>query len=323
MKQSGIEVESTVENEHVIEAWRLSKDFGRTKAVRSVSLAIGYGEIFGFFGPNGAGKTTTIRLLCGLTAPTSGSAVVCGHDIGREPTRVRRDLGILPEEVNYYEKMTALKYLKFFAKMAGYSGRSARDRISHVMDISEISGFAKKPISKLSHGQRQKISVARTLLSDVPVMFLDEPFSGIDIIHRKALREYLRDYVSAGNTVFFTSHNLIEAEYIVDRFAFIDAGEILTVGAARELKDRYLLPSYAVRVSNPKKAKRVLERRLRTKDCRIKGDELLITLGSRKDVPRISVILGRAGISLIEMRQVGTMEEVFLSMRKQRRERNG
>ena len=302
----------------VIEAWQLSKNFGSTKAVRSVSFKVKRGEVFGIFGPNGAGKTTTIRLLCGQTAPSSGSAVVCGADITREPTRVRQNLAILPEEVNFYEKMTPLKYLRFFSGMAGHGSGSARVRIDKVTRIAEISGFLRKPISNLSHGQRQKLSIARTLLSDVPVMFLDEPFSGIDIIHRKALREYLGKYVDRGNTVFFTSHNLIEAEHIVDRFAFIDGGKILTIGSARELRDKFLLPSYALRVGEPSRARKMLSKNLATTECYVKRDEVWVTLKRRKDVQRIAIILGKAGIPLSEMRQVGTMEEVFLRMRSRK-----
>ena len=307
-----------MKEDSIIEAWQLSKDFGTTRAVSSASFKVGGGEIFGFFGPNGAGKTTTIRLLCGLTRPSSGSAMVCGHDIVREPVSVRTDLGILPEEVSYYERMSARKYLDFFARMAGHSRGRRKARLEEVMNLAEIGKFKDKPIAQLSHGQRQKISVARTFLSDVAVMFLDEPFAGIDIIHRKSLREYLMDYVDRGNTVFFTSHNLIEAEHIVDRFAFIDGGKILTVGKSRELRDRYLLPSYAIRVSDLRKARRVLSKKLRLKECSIKGDEIRLTLRSGGDVSRISVILGRAGIALVEMRQTGTMEEVFLSMRKRK-----
>lgn len=304
---------------NVIEAWNLTKHFGTTKAVRAASFKVKRGEVFGFFGPNGAGKTTTIRLLCGHTAPTSGSAVVCGVNVKEHPTSVRKNLSIMPEEVSYYEKMTPAKYLSFFAKMAGHSSSSGGRRLREVTDIAEIGGFKDKMISKLSGGQRQKITIARTLLGDSPVLFLDEPFKGIDIIHRKKLREYLRDYVGKGNTVFFTSHNLIEAEHIVDRFAFIDNGEILTVGTSRELRDKYLFPSYSLRVSHPKRAKRIIPRKLRVKECRIKGDDLLLTLKSKDDVEKVSVVLGRVGIAMLEMKQVGTMEEVFLRLRDKRR----
>jgi len=301
----------------VIEAQELGKNFGSVQAVKSVSFAVCKGEIFGFFGPNGAGKTTTIRLLCGLTKPTSGSATVYGHYIMHDSTGVRKHLAIAPEESVFYEKMTAGAYLRFFASMAGHTKQSAKVRVQMVENVCELSSLMNKRIAILSHGQRQKISLARTFLSNVPIMFLDEPFQGIDIIHRKTLREYLREYVKNGNTVFFTSHNLIEAEYIVDRFAFIDQGAILKIGSARELRDQYLLPRYSLRVSDPIRAQKVLSDGLSLDECIAKGDEVVITLRNREDVPRVSALLGTAGIALMEMRLLGTMEDVFLRIRQE------
>ncbi len=303
----------------IIEARGLTKHFRNVQAVKSVAFDVNKGEIFGFFGPNGAGKTTTIRLLCGLTAPTSGSATVCGLDVKTEPTRVRRQLGIVQEEEVFYEKMTPAAYLRFFARMAGHTTESARERMAMAVQVAEIGGFMDKRIATLSHGQRQKISIARALLSTGPVKFLDEPFQGIDIVHRKSLRAHFRTFVSEGNTVFFTSHNLIEAEAIVDRFAFIDKGMVLTIGTARELKERYLQPSYAIRSSDPPRAQKILAEGLATAGCTISGDEVHVTLKAASDVPKIAALLGSAGIALLEMRPMGTMEDVFLKMREEGR----
>jgi len=299
-----------------IEAKELSKDFGSTQAVKSVSFTVNKGEVFGFFGPNGAGKTTTIRLLCGLTKPSSGSAIVGGHNIMHDPTGVRRHLTITPEESIFYEKMKVGAYLKFFAGMAGHTSKSKQAKIEEVVKICELSDFVNKRIAVLSHGQRQKISLARTFLSDASIMFLDEPFQGIDIVHRKLLREYLRDYVKKGNTVFFTSHNLIEAEHIVDRFAFIDRGTLLKIGTARELRDQYLLPRFSIRVSDPVKAQRILSDGLQLDECIVKGDEVVVTLKNGEDVSKIGALLSTAGVAVLEMRLLGTMEEVFLKIQQ-------
>ncbi len=296
----------------VMEAHELSKVFGSLRAVDSVSFQVGRGEVFGFFGPNGAGKTTTIRLLCGLLPPTAGSAKVCGVDVARAPTRVRHNLAIMPEEITYYEKMTPAGYLNFFRRMAGAS----RESLDNAASVAEIHGFMSKRFAELSHGQRQKVSIARVLMSDAPIMFLDEPFQGIDIVHRRKLREHLRAFVGRGHTVFYTSHNLIEAEYIVDRFAFIDRGQILTIGTGRELRDKYLLPSYALRVSDLALAQRTLSEGLAVTECNVVGEELHVTLKDAADVPKVTTLLGGAGVALMEMRQLGTMEEVFLRMRQ-------
>lgn len=299
----------------VIEVQGLSKNFGSVRAVRSVSFEVRQGEVFGFFGPNGAGKSTSIRMLCGLTPPSSGQAIVAGYDVRRQPTELRSHLSIVPEDAAFYEKMTPERYLRFFSRMAGHTRESAADKIARIAEVAEVGDFLKKRIAELSHGQRQRVTLARALLSEVPILFMDEPFQGIDIVHRRALREYIRGFVSQANTVFFTSHNLIEAEHIVDRFAFIDKGTILKVGRARELRDRYLLPSYAIRTSDASKAQKVLSEGLATTECTVKQDEVHVTLKDATDVPKVAVLLGQAGIALIEMRQVGTMEEVFLRMR--------
>jgi len=302
----------------VIEVRNLSRTFGDVRAVRDASFKVYEGEVFGFFGPNGAGKTTTMRMLCGLLEPSSGDAVVAGYDVRASPTRVRRSLSIIQEEEAFYEKMTVRAYLRFFSKLAAASTGRPKERFHMAVESAEIDELLGKRLKNLSHGQRQKVTIARALLSDVPVMFMDEPFQGIDIIHRKTMRAYLRRFVEAGGTVFFTSHNLIEAEHIVDRFAFIDRGSIIMVGTARELRDRYLLPIFSLRVSDPLKAQQALTQGLDVTDCQLKGEEVVVTLANREDVPKVAVVLGGAGITLSEMRQLGTMEEVFLSFRRQK-----
>ena len=302
----------------VVEVRNLSKAFGDVRAVRSVSFKVYEGEVFGFFGPNGAGKTTTMRMLCGLLEPSSGDAVVAGYDVRSSPTRVRRSLSIIQEEEAFYEKMTVRAYLKFFVKLAAASTGRPKERFHMAVENAEIEELLGKRLKNLSHGQRQKVTIARALLSEVPIMFMDEPFQGIDIIHRKTMRAYLRRFVEAGGAVFFTSHNLIEAEHIVDRFAFIDKGQVIMVGTARELRDKYLLPMYSLRVSDPVRAQQVISQSLDVSECHVKGEEVVVTLVNREDVPKVTAVLGGAGIALTEMRQLGTMEEVFLSFRRRK-----
>jgi ABC-2 type transport system ATP-binding protein len=299
-----------------IRAERLGKSWGATRAVDDVSFSVRRGEIFGFFGPNGAGKSTTIRVLCGLTAATAGTATVWGVDVARSPTEVRRHLTIVPEETAFYEKMTPASYLAFFARLAGRSKEGAREAVGRAAAVAEVTGFLGTRIKDLSHGQRQRVILARAFLSDAPLMVLDEPFQGIDIVHRKALREHLRRFAAAGNTVFFTSHNLIEAEHVVDRFAFLDRGRLVMEGTARELREKYLLPSFALRVSVPARAAKALAEALPVRECTVQGEEVHVTLLDPKDVPRIAAVLGGAGVAVLEMRQLGTMEEVFLRARQ-------
>jgi ABC-type multidrug transport system ATPase subunit len=160
-------------------------------------------------------------------------------------------------------------------------------------------------------GQRQRVSLARVLMPDVPLIFLDEPFEGVDIIHRRKLREHFRDYVSEGNTVFFTSHNLIEAEYIVDRFAFIHQGKLIAVGTAEELKEKYLTPSFMLHVSDPQKARQILDDNLRLQSIKIVEGSVSVVLSRRSDSSQVAKLLVQEGVDLYEMKSVGTMEEVF------------
>ncbi|MGD9962678.1 MAG: ABC transporter ATP-binding protein, partial [Thermoplasmata archaeon] len=217
---------------HLIEANGLVKDFKTVRALNDVSLKVDRGEIFGFFGPNGAGKTTCIRVLCGLTRASFGDANVLGIDVTRHPVHVRDNVAILSEETRFYEEMTPRKYLNMFGKFMLMSRVERMRGMDLAIGLADLKSFADRRIAQLSQGQRQRVALARVLMADVPLMFLDEPFEGIDIMHRRRLREYLREYVSRGNTVFFTSHNLIEAEHIVDRFAFINRGKITAVGTA-------------------------------------------------------------------------------------------
>jgi len=295
----------------LIEASGISKDYASVRALDDVSFKVGRGEIFGFFGPNGAGKTTCIKVLCGLTSSDGGHAKVMEIDVQKHPIWVRENIAIMSEEQRFYEEMTPRKYLNAFSKLTCVKGNDRKGAINGVADLADIKGFVDRKIAHLSQGERQRVSLARVLMADCPLMFLDEPFEGIDIIHRRKLREHFRDYVRQGNSIFFTSHNLIEAEFIVDKFAFINHGRLIAVGTANELKEKYLTPSYMLRVSDPQKAKEMLERELRFQTLRIVEGDVAVTLVSRRDAPRIPRTLIQEGIELFEMRSTGTMEEVF------------
>ena len=295
----------------MIEANGLSKDYREVRALDDVSLRVGRGEIFGFFGPNGAGKTTCIKVLCGLTNATGGDASVMGIDVRRSPVHVRDNIAILSEESKFYEEMTPRRYLNMFGKFMLMSRSERLSALNRASDLADIRSFMDRRIAHLSTGQRQRVSLARVLMPEVPLIFLDEPFEGVDIIHRRKLREHFRDYVSEGNTVFFTSHNLIEAEYIVDRFAFIHHGKLIAVGTAEELKEKYLTPSYMLHVSDPQGAKNVLDNNLRLQSIKIVEGNVSVVLSRRSDASQVAKLLVQEGIDLYEMKSVGTMEEVF------------
>ena len=295
----------------MIEANGLFKDYRQIRALDDVSFKVGRGEIFGFFGPNGAGKTTCIKVLCGLTKASGGDASVMDIDVTKAPVHVRDNIAILSEESRFYEEMTPRRYLNMFGKFMLMSRSERMSALNRAADLADIRKFIDQRIAHLSMGQRQRVSLARVLMSDVPLVFLDEPFEGVDIIHRRRLREHFREYVSQGNTVFFTSHNLIEAEHIVDRFAFIHHGRLIAVGTADELKEKYLAPSYMLHVSDPQKARKLLDDNLRLQAVNIVEGNLSIVLSRRSDASQVAKILVQEGIDLFEMKTTGTMEEVF------------
>jgi len=295
----------------MIEANGLCKDYGNVRALCDVSLKVNRGEIFGFFGPNGAGKTTCIKVLCGLTKPSEGDAMVMDIDVGKHPVWIRDNIAVLSEESKFYEDMTPRKYLDMFGKLMVMKKQDRLKALNDAADLADLRPFLDKRIAFLSQGERQRISLARVLMADCPLMFLDEPFEGVDIIHRKAVREHLKEFVKDGNTIFFTSHNLLEAEHIVDRFAFINFGKLIAVGTAQELKERYLAPSYLLQVSDPEKTRDALNGNLPLQYLKVVEGQVAVTLQRRSDAAKVAKILVESGVDIFEMRTTGTMEEVF------------
>lgn len=295
----------------LVQATGLVKQYPRARALDQVSLEIREGEVFGLFGPNGAGKTTCLRVLSGLTRPEAGYATVCGVDVAAFPNEVRRQLGILIDIPFPYEAMSAREYLTFFARMSGTPRFHAPARVGWAMAMVGIAHHGESRIGKLSMGERQRTELARVLLSPARMLLLDEPFSNVDVSMRIGLRSVLRDWVSRGGSILFTSHNLLESEAIVDRYAFIHLGRIIALGTARELKDTLLAPAYELEVSDVDRA--LVALRVVPHQSLERAGPGLVRLGllSRTDASRIARTLVEANIDLLEMKSLGTMEDVY------------
>ena len=218
-----------------VELRELTKRFGAFVAVDHISLEVEEGEIFGFLGANGAGKSTTIRMLCGLLAPTSGTGLVLGADVGQDPERVKRSIGYMSQRFSLYDDLSVAQNLRFFGGVYGLRGHAAREREAWALAMADLEGKEHRPTGELPGGWKQRLALACAVLHRPRVVFLDEPTSGVDPISRRGFWRLIDQMSSEGITVFVTTHHLEEAEYC-HRLALIHAGRLVALGAVSELK---------------------------------------------------------------------------------------
>jgi len=219
----------------VIAVEGLTKRFGKFTAVDGVSFSVRKGEIFGFLGPNGAGKSTTIRVLCGLLAPTEGRASVGGFDVGTEPERVKQTIGYMSQRFSLYRELTVGENLAFFGGVYGLRNERLRDRTTTALELVGLRGMERRTTDTLSGAHKQRLSLACSILHDPPILFLDEPTSGVDPISRRVFWDLIHGLTDRGTTVFITTHFMDEAEYC-RRMAFIAAGRLVALDTPADLK---------------------------------------------------------------------------------------
>jgi ABC-2 type transport system ATP-binding protein len=208
------------------------------EAVRGISFDVAEGELFGLLGPNGAGKTTTIKMLITLLIPTSGTARVLGYDVVKHAQAVRRSIGyVFGGERGVYERLSGLDNLRYFAELYGVPGREQKARIAFLLDMVGLAGREKERVEGYSRGMKQRLHIARGLLHDPPVVFLDEPTIGLDPVGARELRAVIADLSRAGKTVLLTTHYMFEADALCDQIAVIANGRIVGAGTPAELKD--------------------------------------------------------------------------------------
>src|SRR5689334_10037948 len=207
------------------------------EAVRGVSFEVAEGELFGLLGPNGAGKTTTIKMLITLLIPTSGSAHVLGLDVVKSPREVRKRIGyVFGGERGLYERLSGLDNLRYFAELYAVPPRNQKRRIAELLDLVGLTGREKERVEGYSRGMRQRLHIARGLLHDPPVVFLDEPTIGVDPVGARELRNTISSLTQAGKTVLLTTHYMFEADALCDRIAVIKDGRIVGEGTPDQLK---------------------------------------------------------------------------------------
>src|SRR5947209_16996619 len=216
----------------------LVRVFGQKVAVNHLNLTVQRGEFFGFLGPNGAGKSTTIKMLTGLLRPTSGAAFVGGVDVWRDPIQARALMGVLPEYLNLYERLTGREFLIFAGHMYGVSEADIRRRSEELLNVLTLSDDADKLVVDYSVGMRKKIALAAALIHRPQVLFLDEPFEGIDPVSSRVIRNILRDLTASGTTIFFSSHIMEVVERLCTRVGIINQGKLVAEGTLQELRER-------------------------------------------------------------------------------------
>lgn len=220
----------------------LSRRFGDFVAVDRLNLEVRPGEIFGFLGPNGAGKSTTIRILCGLLAPTEGKARVAGFDVGSEPEKVRERIGYMSQRFSLYDDLRVGENLDFFAGIYGVPAEMREERKGRALEIAQLMGRENTMTRELPGGLKQRLALGCAILHQPPILFLDEPTSGVDPIARRAFWDLIYQLSEAGQTVFVTTHYMDEAEYC-HRVCLLYGGKNIALGSPAELKAQYQLPS--------------------------------------------------------------------------------
>src|ERR1700737_4540870 len=225
-------------NEPVIVLNQLSKSFGDVHAVQNVSLTIEPGTIFGFLGANGAGKTTTIRMLCGLTHPTGGSATVAGIDVWKDRHLVRTKFGYVAQRFSLYPDLTVEENLRFFGGACRVPAAELEKRITRLLGLADLETKRDGAAGSLSGGMRQLLALGCALIHDPPLLFLDEPTSGLDPVHRQQMWNLLYDLSSQGKTVFVTTHYMDEAERCTE-VGFLESGRLLAKAPPRALKESF------------------------------------------------------------------------------------
>ena len=222
----------------IVKVEHLSKTYnGKLKAVEDVSFEIKEGEIFGFLGPNGAGKSTTINMLTTLITPTSGKAMICGYDIHRQSTEVRRNVGVVPQEYTADEDMTGMENILLCADLYGIPRNNSRPHAEELLKLVELVDAADRKVSTYSGGMRRRLELASGLINYPSLLFLDEPTLGLDVQTRAAVWKYIRTLKEGYHmTLFLTTHYLEEADSLCDRIAIIDHGHIVKIGSPEELK---------------------------------------------------------------------------------------
>jgi len=301
---------------NAIEVQALTRRFGSFVAVSELSFAVAQGEVFGFLGANGAGKSTTIRMLCGLLRPTSGTALVGGIDVSKDPEAVKRRIGYMSQKFSLYESLTVDQNIQFFGGIYGLRGKRFEARRRFVLKMSGLEGRETTLTRQLPGGWRQRLALGCAILHEPPIVFLDEPTGGVDPLSRREFWGLIANLSGAGVTVLVTTHYLDEAEHC-HRIAIIQAGKLAALGTTTELKRAFAdRPIIEVQAAKPVAAMERLDTLPQVEKTSLFGTTVHVVLRS-KDVPitLLSEALAAADVGLRGISPVSpSLEDVFLDV---------
>lgn len=314
----------TNSTEPVLRTERLTKRYGEFCALNDLSIHVDRGQILGFIGPNGAGKTTTIKVLVGLSRPTSGDAWIAGVNCSEQASKIKHLVGYMPDRFGSYDNMRVREYLDFFGAVFGIAPTARRQRIAEVMETTNTTYMQDKYVESLSHGMQQRVGIARTLLHDPQVLILDEPANGLDPQARIEMRELLLRLASEGKTLIVTSHILPELARICDTVAIITGGQLQAFGTLDDVM-RSLCPkrSYEVHLVSEIQIDAALEQmklRVPGESISVSRQERILrfpTADSEDEMALLLQQLVKADIQVAQFREVaGDLEDAFLTVAK-------
>ncbi|HSL91424.1 MAG TPA: ABC transporter ATP-binding protein [Candidatus Limnocylindrales bacterium] len=301
----------------------LERRFGSFVAVNRVSFEVRKGEIFGFLGPNGAGKSTTIRMLCGLLAPTSGEGMVAGYDLGTGAEKIKQQIGYMSQRFSLYEDLTVEENIDFYGGIYRIPKDQKRERKEWVIEMAGLSGHRGTKTAFLAGGWKQRLALGCAILHEPPILFLDEPTSGVDPISRRNFWDLIHDLSGKGVTVFVTTHYMDEAEYC-DRLGLIYRGELVALGTPEELKTRRMKEEVVeIRTERPQDAVGLLEGLSGVKGAALFGKAIHAVVDRAEEaVPRFRAALENGGFAVHRIGRITpSLEDVFVSLVEERERR--
>jgi ABC-2 type transport system ATP-binding protein len=305
---------TTVDKSVIVRA--LVQRFGDFVAVDHISLDTRKGEIFGFLGPNGAGKSTTIRMLCGLLTPTSGTAIVAGFDVARQPEKVRQNIGYMSQKFSLYNDLKVIENLRLFAGLYSVPSNLVKERIEWALEMANLKGQEYLITGTLPGGWKQRLALGCAVLHRPPVIFLDEPTSGVDPISRRQFWELIHEMAQEGVTIFVTTHYMEEAEYC-NRLAMIYRGKMVALGTPTELKHTSMKGELLLVQAEPLgRAVEVLQTAPGVLDAAVFGNALhLVVPQAEKAIPAVRAYLQTNGVTVGNVEAIRpTLEDVFVSL---------